>query len=237
MTHINKNIAALDWSGISDDLHCNGYAVVKKFLGGDDCKVMEDLYEKPSTYRKTVTMQRYRFGLGEYRYFDYPLPPMVDDLRQQLYSRLVPIANTWMKKLRIEQSFPEDHDELRRQCHAHNQTKPTPLLLKYQQGGFNTLHQDLYGEVYFPLQAVILLSDPKTDFSGGEFVMTQQVPRAQSRAVVLKPGQGDMIIFTTNFYPCLGARGYYRVNVKHGISEIHRGERYALGIILHDAAS
>ncbi len=150
---------------------------------------------------------------------------------------LAPIANLWMKVLNIETRFPDTHKELLEQCHHNHQLKPTPLILRYGKGGFNTLHQDLYGEVYFPLQAVLMLNDPELDFEGGEFVMTQQSPRAQSQAIVLNPKQGDMLIFTTNFRPIKGSKGYYRVNMKHGVSELHKGNRHTLGIIFHDAVS
>lgn len=182
-------------------------------------------------------MERYRFSLGEYKYFDYPLPDIIQALRENIYPLLVPIANLWMKALKIEKKFPESYQAFQAECHASNQLKPTPLLLKYSEGGFNTLRQDLYGEVYFPLQAVFILSQPDTDFTGGEFVLTQQTPRAQSKAIVLKPGKGDMVIFYTNFWPLEGVKGYYRVNMKHGVSEVRSGNRYALGIIFHDAVS
>ena len=182
-------------------------------------------------------MERYRFGLGEYKYFDYPLPSIIQTLREEIYPKLAPIANLWMKVLKVEKRFPDSFDELQAQCHANNQLKPTPLILKYGKGGFNTLHQDLYGDVYFPLQTVFFLNEPDTDFTGGEFVMTQQTPRAQSKAIVLKPKKGEMLIFTTNFRPVKGKRGYYRVNMKHGVSELYSGERHTMGVIFHDALS
>jgi len=182
-------------------------------------------------------MERYRFGLGEYKNFDYPLPDLVQLIRENIYPKLVPIANFWMDSLKINKQFPFDFHRLQSECYANNQMKPTALILKYGKGGFNTLHQDLYGEVYFPLQVALFLNEPETDYTGGEFVITQQTPRAQSKAIVLKPRRGDMLIFTTNFRPVKGTKGYYRVNMKHGVSELHSGERYTLGIIFHDALS
>jgi hypothetical protein len=182
-------------------------------------------------------MERYRFGLGEYKYFNYPLPTIIQTLRETIYPKLSPIANLWMKVLNIDKLFPETFEELQSLCHQNNQRKPTPLILKYGKGGFNTLHQDLYGEVYFPIQTVLFLNEPDEDYTGGEFVLTQQTPRAQSKAIVLKPKKGDMLVFTTNFRPIKGARGYYRVNMKHGVSEVISGERHTLGIIFHEATS
>jgi hypothetical protein len=180
-------------------------------------------------------MERYRFGLGEYKYFDYPLPYLIQEIRTSIYSKLAPITNAWMKALNIETIFPKTHQELLKQCHDNDQLKATVLILKYGKGGFNTLHQDLYGDVYFPIQIVLFLSEPDEDYTGGEFVLTQQTPRAQSKAVVLKPKKGDVLVFTTNFRPVKGTKGYYRVNMKHGVSEVHSGERCTLGIIFHDA--
>ena len=180
-------------------------------------------------------MQRYRFGKGEYKYFDYPLPPKVRELREVFYSTLVPIANQWMKALSIDREFPNSHQDLIAECIIKNQLRPTPLILRYEEGGFNTLHQDLYGDVYFPFQVLVLLSVPGKDFQGGEFVLVEQVPRAQSIAKSIHLEQGDALIFTTNFRPAKSARGFYRATVKHGVSEITGGLRYALGIIFHDA--
>jgi hypothetical protein len=181
-------------------------------------------------------MERYRFGLGEYKYYQYPLPGLIQQLREGVYPKLAPIANNWMRVLNIDQHFPESLAQLLELCHAQNQTRPTPLILKYGKGGYNTLHQDLYGEVYFPMQIVLFLNEPDEDYKGGEFVMIEQSPRTQSKAIVLKPGKGDMLIFTTNFRPVKGSKGYYRVNMKHGVSELAEGKRYTAGIIFHDAA-
>ncbi len=227
----------MDWTLIHQDLHKKGYATIPCFLNASECDELVQLYQKPNGYRKTVVMERYRFGLGEYKYFDYPLPEKIQMLRTQLYPHLAPVANLWMKVLKIDWVFPETHEKLLEQCREKDQLKPTPLILKYSEGGFNTLHQDLYGDVYFPIQALLVLSKPDVDFSGGEFVMTQQTPRAQSKAIVLKPNQGELVFFTTNFKPVKGQKGYYRVNMKHGVSEVTHGNRYALGIIFHDAVS
>jgi hypothetical protein len=181
-------------------------------------------------------MKRYRFGKGEYKYFRYPLPPAIHVLREELYKPLSKIANDWMQKLYIDVQYPEQHIDLIEKCREKNQHRPTPLILHYKVGGFNTLHQDLYGEIYFPFQVVLVLTQHGRDHEGGEFVLTEQVPRAQSKAEVIMPNQGDAVIFTTNFRPVKGSRGHYRANMKHGVSEIKWGERFALGIIFHDAA-
>ncbi|WP_036385736.1 2OG-Fe(II) oxygenase [Muricauda sp. MAR_2010_75] len=227
----------IDWTQVHGELHKKGYASVPGFLSSVECQEFIQRYQKPDGYRKTVVMERYRFGLGEYKYFDYPLPEKIQELRTKLYPHLAPVANLWMKVLKIDKMFPTTHQELLEQCKERGQLKPTPLILKYGEGGFNTLHQDLYGDVYFPIQALLVLSNREVDFSGGEFVMTQQTPRAQSKAIVLKPNQGDLVFFTTNFRPVKGQKGYYRVNMKHGVSEVTNGNRYALGIIFHDAVS
>lgn len=201
------------------------------------CDEFIEKYNDPGTYRKTVVMERHRFGLGEYKYFDYPLPELVQSVREEFYPKLAPIANEWMRQLRIDKQFPDSFDGLQNLCRDNNQTRPTPLILKYGSGGYNTLHQDLYGEVYFPIQLAFFLNERDEDYTGGEFVLTEQIPRAQSKAIVLRPRKGDMIIFTTNFRPVKGSKGYYRVNMKHGVSEILSGERHTLGVIFHDALS
>ena len=237
MKQMEAIIAKRDWEKVGDDLHERGYSVLPQFVDHQLCDELKNLYARESGYRKTVVMERHRFGLGEYNYFDYPLPESIQALRDGIYPRLVPIANMWMKALKTGKEFPGSLEELQGQCWEQNQRKPTPLLLRYGKGGFNTLHQDLYGEVYFPLQAVLFLNEPDVDFTGGEFVLTQQIPRAQSRAIVLRPKKGDLLVFTTNFRPVKGERGYYRVTMKHGVSELHSGERHTLGIIFHDAVS
>lgn len=237
MKDIIQKIENSDWQNIMETMHQNGYAIMPKLLSDKDCEDLKANYNNPNAYRKTVVMERYRFGLGEYKYFNYPLPDIIQTIRTTIYPKLAPIANMWFKALNINKQFPLEHEELLQQCHENNQQKATVLILKYGKGGFNTLHQDLYGDVYFPIQTVLFLNEPNKDFTGGEFVLTQQIPRAQSKAIVLKPKKGDMLIFTTNFKPEKGTKGYYRVNMKHGVSEIHSGERHTLGIIFHDAIS
>lgn len=237
MNPITATVAARNWDQVGADLQIRGYAILPQFVDHPLCDEFKDGYNRTTGYRKTVVMERYRFGLGEYKYFDYPLPPSLHTLRKTLYSKLVPVANSWMQVLNTGVQYPNSLEELHRQCKDHNQLKPTPLILKYGPGGFNTLHQDLYGEVYFPFQAVLFLNNAGVDYEGGEFVLTQQVPRAQSKAIVLRPGKGDLLVFPTNFRPVQGRRGYYRSVMKHGVSEVTRGERYALGIIFHDAVS
>jgi hypothetical protein len=237
ITDLPGRIASLDWDRIARDLDSTGYALVPKLLDQVECERLAVGYDSPGAFRKTVVMARYRFGLGEYKYWTYPLPEIVQTLRQGLYSHLAPIVNGWLRKLGITPDLPEQFDQMRALCHGKGQTLPTPLILRYGKGGFNTLHRDLYGEVYFPVQAVINLSEPGVDFEGGEFVLTEQVPRAQSKAMVLSPRRGDMIIFTTNFRPVKGSRGYYRASVRHGVSEVRSGSRTAVGIIFHEATS
>lgn len=237
MQDIIDTINQIDWQQIASGLHNKGYAQVPNFLLKSRCQKLVEGYNAPNGYRKTVVMERYRFGLGEYKYYDYPLPNLIQTLREHIYPHLAPVANLWMNQLNIEKKFPSTLQGLQAECRANHQLKPTPLILKYGQGGFNTLHQDLYGEIYFPLQAAIFLNEPEVDYSGGEFVLTQQIPRAQSKAVVLKPRQGSMMIFTTNFRPMRGARGYYRASMRHGVSEVNSGSRHTLGIIFHDAVS
>ena len=237
MENFETTLSTTNWQDVTESMNGKGYTLIPKILTDDQCEELIQAYDNESLYRKTVVMERYRFGLGEYKYFDYPLPKIIQTLRETMYPKLSPIANLWMKVLKIEKLFPSTLEELQLLCHQNNQLKPTPLILKYGTGGFNTLHQDVYGEVYFPMQAVLFLNDPDKDFTGGEFVLTQQVPRAQSQAIVLKPKKGDMLIFTTNFRPIKGTRGYYRANMRHGVSEVTTGERHTLGIIFHDATS
>ena len=237
MQDIIQKIENTDWQNITETMHQNGHAIIQNLLSSEQCETLKSDYNNPNAYRKTVVMERYRFGLGEYKYFNYPLPDMIQQIRENIYPHLAPIANAWFGALNIDKQFPPEHAELLQQCHQNGQQKATVLILKYGKGGFNTLHQDLYGDIYFPMQIVLFLSEPDKDFTGGEFVLTQQIPRAQSKAIVLKPNKGDILIFTTNFKPQKGTKGYYRVNMKHGVSEVKIGERYTLGIIFHDAVS
>ncbi|MBU3025199.1 2OG-Fe(II) oxygenase [Zobellia galactanivorans] len=237
MKNFKTKLATIDWQAVSESMNGKGYAIVPKILPDEQCNELINEYSNEKLYRKTVIMERYRFGLGEYKYFDYPLPNIIQIIRETIYPKLSTIANLWMKVLNINKIFPETLEELLSLCHQNKQLKPTPLILKYGKGGYNTLHQDLYGDVYFPMQCVLFLNKPDKDYTGGEFVLTQQTPRAQSKAIVLKPKKGDLLIFTTNFRPVKGTRGYYRVNMKHGVSEVIRGERHTLGVIFHDATS
>jgi uncharacterized protein len=237
MNNIIRRIENIDWQNVTEALHQNGYAVIPALLSDNECKALKSNYDHADLYRKTVVMARHRFGLGEYKYFNYPLPELIQTIRTNIYPHLVPVANAWFKALRIDMNFPLEHTALLQQCHDNGQLKATPLILKYGKGGFNTLHQDLYGDIYFPIQLVLLLNEPEKDFTGGEFVLTQQIPRAQSKAIVLHPKKGDALIFTTNFKPEKGAKGYYRVHMKHGVSEVKEGSRCTLGIIFHDAVS
>ena len=216
-------------------MNAKGYSLVPRFLNDQYCKERIDEYGNEDIYRKTITMERHSFGLGEYKYFKYPLPDLIHTIREAVYPKLVPIANMWMKMLNIKRYYPDEFDELQKLCHQNNQLKPTVLILKYGKGGYNTLHQDLYGDIFFPFKLVFFLNEVDTDYSGGEFVLTQQIPRAQSKAIVLRPRKGGMLIITTNFRPMNGSKGYYRAQMRHGVSEVRSGDRYVLGIIFHDA--
>ena len=235
MKTTHDKIAEIDWQRVTGELNQKGYAIVPQFLPNQSCEELIQKYNDSDLYRKTITMERYSFGLGEYKYFKYPLPDLIQTVRGAIYPKLAPIANAWMKMLNVERQFPDTFDELQRLCHDKNQTKPTVLILKYGKGGYNTLHQDMYGNIFFPFQLVFFLNEPIDDYAGGEFVLTQQIPRAQSKAIVLSPHKGDMLIITTNFRPIKGSKGYYRAQMKHGVSEVHNGERHTLGIIFHDA--
>ncbi|GJM09937.1 MAG: prolyl 4-hydroxylase [Lysobacteraceae bacterium] len=228
-------LATYDWAAARNDLDRGGYHVLPELLSKQQCMSLVQNFDAPSGFRKTVVMERHQYGLGQYKYWDYPLPAVVQQLRTSLYPHLVPVANAWMQQLRMERRFPATHQSLIAQCRKSGQSKPTPLILKYQEGGFNMLHQDIYGEVFFPMQAEVLLSEPGVDFTGGEFVLTQQSPRMQAKPIVVRLGQGDMIIFTTNFRPVEGKRGYHRATIKHGVSPLRSGQRLAMGVIFHDA--
>jgi uncharacterized protein len=237
MGNLEWKIADVDWQTLTIQMNEKGYALVPRFLPDQSCDETISNYNSSDLYRKTITMERHRFGLGEYKYFRYPLPDLIQNIRTEIYPKLAPIANTWMKMLNIERHFPDKFNDLQRLCHDHNQTKPTVLILKYGKGGHNTLHQDLYGEIFFPFQLVFFLNEPEVDYTGGEFVLTEQIPRAQSKAIVLKPHKGDMLIITTNFRPIKGSKGYFRAQMKHGVSEVHDGQRHVLGIIFHDSVT
>jgi hypothetical protein len=234
---IEERISHTDWHETGLVMNHKGYALIPGILSPEECRQLIAGYDNPELYRKTITMERYRFGLGEYKYFQYPLPPLIQIIREQVYPHIAPIANSWMEALKMDRRFPGSLEALHHLCHEQQQTKPTPLILKYGAGGYNTLHQDLYGAVFFPMQLVLFLNEPGEEYSGGAFVLTEQVPRAQSKAIVLQPKRGDMLLFTTSFRPVKGSKGYYRVNMKHGVSEVHSGTRHTLGIIFHDALS
>lgn len=229
------SIYHLPWQGIHEELDGHGYAHIKGLLSPDTCHALAGLYDTPSHYRTTISMERYRFGKGEYKYFNYPLPPLIHDMREAFYKHLAPLANDWMHRLNRPIAYPATLSALLDQCHAAGQSRPTPLILRYEKGGYNTLHQDLYGDVYFPFQVVLALSQPERDYTGGELVFVEQLPRAQSKATVVLPSQGDVIVFTTHFRPVKGARGYYQAKMKHGVSTLTSGRRYAMGLIFHDA--
>ena len=227
---------AHDWTALSTELNAYGAAVLEKLLSPEECRELADLYPHEEHFRSHVHMARHGFGKGEYRYFKYPLPDTLDDLRTELYPRLAVVANEWNERMQIDQRYPEHHAEFLKQCHEAGQTRPTPLLLQYVQGDFNCLHQDLYGDLAFPLQVAILLSEPGKDFTGGEFVLTEQRPRMQSRAEVVPLRQGDAVAFAVHNRPVRGTKGNYRVNLRHGVSRVRSGRRQTLGIIFHDAA-
>lgn len=231
-----KIFSNINWNTVTQDMHEKDYALATRVLPPEYCDEFIVNYDN-FNYRKIVVMERHRFGLGEYKYFDYPLPDFVQAAREEIYPKLAPIANTWAEQLNMDVKFPVTLAEMQEHCRENGQTKPTPLILKYGKGGYNTLHQDLYGEIYFPMQLAFFLNEPDADYTGGEFVLTEQVPRAQSKAIVLKPQKGDMVIFTTNFRPVKGSRGYYRAAMRHGVSEVHSGERHTFGVIFHNAAS
>jgi len=235
-TAIAARIAALDWRGIAASLDGAGWAVLPSLLSATECADTAALYAQEMRFRSHVHMARHGFGRGEYRYFAYPLPPLVAGLRGALYARLVPIANRWHERIGRDERFPADHTDYLAHCHAAGQARPTPLLLQYSPGDYNCLHRDLYGTEVFPIQVAVLLSAPGTDFDGGEFVLTEQRPRMQSRAAVVPLGQGDAVIFAVNERPVAGSRGDYRVAMRHGVSEIRSGRRHTLGVIFHDAA-
>lgn len=224
-----------NWEQVTLELHQKGFTILKALLNETECQQLAAEYGNAKHYRKTINMERYRFGAGEYKYFSYPLPPLIQTLRTGIYPYLMPVANLWMKALQLPVVYPQTHEAFLEQCREKRQSDPTVLILKYGENGYNTLHQDLYGPVYFPMQVVCMLNKPGTDYTGGEFVITEQVPRAQSKANVIQPAQGDLLIFATNFRPVQGSRGYYKVAMKHGVSPLHSGQRHSLGIIFHDA--
>jgi len=233
---IGDRVAALAWTGAAAHLDNYGWAMIEQILTADECRAIAGLYEDDSRFRSHVVMARHGFGRGEYKYFRYPLPDLVADLRTALYARLAPLANRWNEALGIAVRYPEVHATFIERCHQAGQTRPTPLLLQYGAGDYNCLHQDLYGEHVFPFQVAFLLAQPGTDFTGGEFVLTEQRPRMQSRVEVVPLGRGDGVIFAVQHRPVQGARGVYRVTLRHGVSRVRSGRRHTVGVIFHDAA-
>ncbi|MCA1576331.1 MAG: 2OG-Fe(II) oxygenase [Acidobacteria bacterium] len=232
---VEKRVAAIDWQQFSQDLDAEGHAIIKHILSRDECQATSTLFQHAGLFRSHVIMERHRFGRGEYKYFKYPLPEIVGSLRTTIYPHLVPIANRWNEALSIDARYPTHHADYIERCHQAGQHKPTPLLLQYAIGDYNCLHQDLYGEHVFPLQLAILLSEPERDFTGGEFVLTEQRPRMQSRPLVVLLHQGDGVVFAVHHRPVQGTKSVYRVNLRHGVSRIRSGERHTVGIIFHDA--
>jgi uncharacterized protein len=232
---ITARVAAVDWAGTSTDLDAHGWAMLDTLLTPQECRAIAGLYDDADRFRSQVVMARHGFGRGEYKYFAYPLPEIVAELRTALYPRLAPIANRWNASMGIAVRFPEAHAAFLERCHRAGQTRPTPLLLQYAEGDYNALHQDLYGEHVFPLQMTILLSEPGKDFTGGEFVLTEQRPRMQSRAEVVPLRQGDGVVFAVRHRPVRGTRGTYRVTMRHGVSRLRSGHRHTVGVIFHDA--
>lgn len=230
-----SGLDAIDWPALLATLDGQGAAVIPGLLDAAECRAMAARYDAADGFRSRVVMQRHGYGQGEYRYFDYPLPAPVEGLRSALYPPLVPLANRWCERMNLDTRFPAAHADYLARCHAAGQTRPTPLLLRYGPGDYNCLHQDLYGDEVFPLQVAVLLSAPGRDFTGGEFVLTEQRPRMQSRAEVVPLCQGDAVVFAVHHRPVQGSRGSYRVNLRHGVSRLRSGQRHTLGIIFHDA--
>lgn len=225
----------IDWGRVARDLDARGSAVLEKVISPVECRELASLYQDDAVFRSRIVMGRHGFGRGEYKYFSYPLPELIAGLRTAMYPHLAPIGNRWNEAMGIRVRYPAEHAEFLARCHEAGQVKPTPLLLQYEAEDFNCLHQDLYGEHVFPLQLAILLSEPGRDFTGGEFVMTEQRPRMQSRAEVVPLRQGDGVVFAVSHRPVQGTRGVYRVNLRHGVSRIRSGRRHTVGIIFHDA--
>jgi uncharacterized protein len=232
---IEARVENIDWPAVSADLDAYGWARFKDLLTADECTAISGFYADSRKFRSHIIMAQHGFGRGEYKYFSYPLPEMIAGLRTAIYPHLAPIANRWNESMGIQVRYPDSHALFIERCHQAGQTRPTPLLLQYGAGDYNALHQDVYGEHVFPLQLAILLSEPERDFTGGEFVLTEQRPRMQSRAEVVPLRQGDGVVFAVHHRPVEGARGSYRVNLRHGVSRLRSGRRHTLGIIFHDA--
>ena len=225
----------LDWTSIEERLTVMGFAHVPRMVGSQACQKLIDKYDDSESFRRRIVMERHNFGIGEYSYFSEPLPALVAEARSQLYTHLAPVANRLMHAMRLKDRYPDTLDEFRKRCHAAGQTKPTPLILRYEVGGFNCLHRDLYGPLAFPLQVMVMLSQKGEDFEGGEFVLVENRPRQQSRTTVIAPDRGDVVIFPVSERPVQGKRSMLRATIRHGVSRIHWGKRWTLGIIFHDA--
>lgn len=232
---IQSRVQSLNWAEIQQELDEKGFAKLSPILTKAECEFFMELYSDEQSYRTTINMKRYRFGSGEYKYFSYPLPDLIQGLRESLYPELVKTANRWLGYLKKPEQYPNTLDDFLKSCEEKKQTRPTPLILKYEKGGFNCMHQDLYGDVFFPFQVVFMLNQRDYDFTGGEFILVEQIPRAQSRGHVLTVDQGGAIIFPTNYRPAQGKKGYYKNTLRHGVSTVTSGERYGLGIIFHDS--
>lgn len=229
------NIPAYDWQKIGAELDEFGATILENIISSQECRELAASYYNLAAFRTVISMRKHGFGRGEYKYYANPIPALIWNLRQKLYPQLAPIANRWSERLGSDIRFPPTHDEFLDRCHAAGQTRPTPLILQYVEGDYNCLHQDIYGDIAFPLQVAILLSEPEKDFTGGEFVLTEQRPRMQSRAEVVPLRQGDGVVFAVNDRPMQGTRGDYRVKMRHGVSRIRSGQRHTLGIIFHDS--
>ena len=232
---VRERLEKIDWQSAVAALTSSGFARLPRVLSPEECCGLTQLYERAELFRSRIDMARYRFGRGEYQYFSYPLPPLVQDLRQSLYPRLVGVANAWIELFQSGERFPSSLDDLLTRCHERGQTRPTPLMLRYGPGDFNCLHQDIYGEIAFPFQVVFFLSEPDQDYSGGEFLLVEQAARSQTMGRALRPRQGEALVVTTRHRPAQGKRGPYKIAVRHGVSPITAGSRWTLGIIFHDA--
>lgn len=233
---IRNQLESYRWDSVQEGLNSRGFALLRGLLSANTCGALSTCFDQDELFRNHIVMQQHGYGQGEYRYFCYPLPDVVTTLRESLYQRLAPVANEWSRRLGGEGVFPDALDDFLALCHEHDQLRPTPLLLRYGEGDYNRLHQDLYGQISFPLQVAVLLSQPEVDFAGGEFVLTEQKVRMQARPHVVDLQQGDGIVFAVNERPAAGVRGYHRVKMRHGVSELRSGSRQTLGIIFHDAS-
>jgi uncharacterized protein len=236
MSNVAQRLGRVDWNRVTEELDTTGWSLISGILEPVECDSIAAMYGADRGFRSRVVMSRHGFGKGEYKYFSYPLPKLVGDLRTSIYPKLAPVANRWNELMTVDVRYPDNHEAYIRRCHKAGQVRPTPLLLQYGIGDYNCLHQDLYGDQVFPMQATFLLSEPAKDFEGGEFVLTEQRPRMQTRAEVVPLGKGDAVIFAVRYRPHQGTKGHYRVNMRHGVSRLRKGRRHTMGIIFHDAA-